>query len=250
MYAMDKRIKERRERLLHLLRDKSRFEGREEGEGYPPYRSFSHYDDGEPSHPLRNWLWQVPLSVLLVMGSFISFQTDHPYAETVQAWVKESLTREFNFAGAQAWYEERFAGSPSLLPQFKANTVALAPASETAVVFAPIRGQVLTGFQGEGITIQTNKEENQVVAMSDGWVTFVGEKEKLGLTVILRHAGGRETWYSYLQQVNVSVGDVIRGGQRIGQILMDPGQQEGLFYFSLKENNQFTDPLGVVQFDQ
>lgn len=248
MYAMDKRIKERRERLMQILKNGSSRD-REEGVGYPPYRSFSHDDDDKWTHPLQKWVWQVPLTVLLVMACFMAYQSEHPTAAKAQSWIAESLTREFNFQGVQAWYEANFAGSPSLLPQFKTHQTALAPQPAAAVVFAPIRGQVLTEFQGEGITIQSGKNESFVVAMTDGWVVSVDEKDKLGLTVVLRHPGGKETWYSYLKGATVQEGDVVRGGQNIGTLHMDQSQQEGLLYFSMKENNQFTDPLGVVQFD-
>jgi stage IV sporulation protein FA len=246
MLTMDKRIKERREQLLKLLRDRS-VEGHSRyRNSTPSYRSF-HSDVNRVELKRGRWVWQIPLSVLLLLGIFVTTQSNHPYASIGQAWIHESLTREFNFAGVEQWYNERFAGSPSILPKLTFNDSSNSP-SVTEVI-APVHGQVLTRFQGKGITIQTTKSSNQVVAMSEGWVTFVGEMEDLGLTVVISHVDGKESWYSWLEETFVEKNDVVKGGYPIGTVSSNNDAEEGLLYFSVKESNQFTDPLGVVQFE-
>jgi stage IV sporulation protein FA len=251
MSAIDKRIKERRDYLQKLLRNRS-MNGYSHYQGPPPsYRSFRS-DEDRIETKRGKWLWQIPMSVLLLLGMFMIYQSDHPYANIGQAWIHEAMTREFNFAGVEQWYNERFAGSPAILPKLtldanqKYNNNAPPAVSQ---VFTPVQGQVLTPFQGKGITIQTNKFGKQVVAMSKGWVTFVGEMNDLGLTVVISHAGGRETWYSWLEETFVEKNDVVQGGYPIGTVSSDSNAEEGLLYFSMKENGQFADPIGVVQFE-
>lgn len=247
---MDKRIKERRENLLRKLRNDSEERFPDIHNAFPAYRSFN--DDDRPKLPSRKWLWQVPISALLLIGTFITYQSDHEYSKIGQAWIEESLTREFNFAGVEQWYNERFAGSPSILPKWNLASGDYAPvtaSTEEAEAIAPVRGQVMIPFQGKGITIQMNDMDQQVVAMSEGWVTYVGEMGDQGLSVVISHPGGRETIYSWLETVLVAKNDVVQGGDPIAIVSSNPDDEEGLFYFSLKENNQFTDPLGVVQFE-
>lgn len=249
MVTMEERIKERRRDLLKRLKHRSDvrqpFSRRTEDH---PFGVWEHGDEHR-GNGYQKWLWQTPVSVLLLLTVMLSGTVNHPYAEAGQAWVKEVLTREFNFAGIERWYNERFAGAPSLLPALYRNNSSLDTNAQPNRVYSPISGQVLTAFQGKGITIQPNTKGKPIVAMSKGWVTYVGEMEDLGLTVIIRHSEGRETWYSWLKEAYVKPNDVVAGGDPIGSIAQDEKGEEGLFYFSIKENNQFTDPLGVVQFD-
>jgi stage IV sporulation protein FA len=249
MITMDKRIKERRESFLRKLRNDSEERFSTIQNTSPIYRSFTEEDRSEL--PSGKWVWQIPISVLLLIGIFLTYQSDHEYAKVGQAWVYESLTREFNFAGVEQWYNEKFAGSPSVLPKLKWTSDNSAPATATLQmkVIAPVRGQVMIQFQGKGIPIQMTETQQQVVAMSEGWVTSVEEMGDLGLTVVIRHPGGRETMYSWLDTVLVRTNDVVQGGDPIATVSSHRDSEEGLLYFSIKDNGEFIDPIGVVQFE-
>lgn len=214
----------------------------------PPRQSFKDRGlDSLESSAKGKWMWQLVLSLALFLMTFFVFQSNKPLAVKGQAWVKEALNKEYNFSGVQAWYQEYFSGSPAFLP-----TIAKSPVAVNAPVealFAPVNGKVIRSFEGQGIAVQTEPEE-QVVAMGKGWVTFVGEKGKLGMTVIVSHSGGRESWYSWLGDVAVKKNDVVEGGQFIGRVAKGgDSANKGLLYFSIKEKNQYVDPLGVVQFE-
>ena len=62
-----------------------------------------------------------------------------------------------------------------------------------------------------GVPIGTN-----VHAMTAGTVTVAGAKAGYGLAVMIDHGGGWVTLYGHLDRVDVSVGDRVRAGQRIG----------------------------------
>ena len=55
-----------------------------------------------------------------------------------------------------------------------------------------------------------------VHAMTAGNVTVAGAKSGYGLAVMIDHGGGWVTLYGHLDRVDVSVGDRVRAGQRVG----------------------------------
>ena len=58
-----------------------------------------------------------------------------------------------------------------------------------------------------------------VLAAAEGTVTEVKEDDLLGVTVVLRHAGGYETTYAGLAQMpELSVGQKVTLGQKIGEV--------------------------------
>jgi stage IV sporulation protein FA len=65
--------------------------------------------------------------------------------------------------------------------------------------------------------------------------------------VIIQHANGMETWYGWLQDLNVKEKDWVKGGQLIGQVAQTKGQS--LIYFALKKENQFINPASVISFE-
>ena len=60
-------------------------------------------------------------------------------------------------------------------------------------------------------------EDAEVIAVGDGTVTSVEDDDRYGLTVKISHGDGLETVYSCLGKAEVSVGDVVTGGDIIGR---------------------------------
>jgi len=57
-----------------------------------------------------------------------------------------------------------------------------------------------------------------VFATADGKVIFAGRRGDYGNLVIIEHASGQSTWYGHLSKIDVSEGDVIRRGVKVGEV--------------------------------
>ncbi len=66
----------------------------------------------------------------------------------------------------------------------------------------------------EGLDI-ANAVGTPIIAPADGVVTFVGEKDGYGKTLIIDHQFGIQTLYGHLSEFWVSIGDTVKRGQKI-----------------------------------
>ncbi|WP_054635053.1 peptidoglycan DD-metalloendopeptidase family protein [Thalassobacillus sp. C254] len=65
----------------------------------------------------------------------------------------------------------------------------------------------------------------------------------------MQHYDGGESWYGMLEEVEVKLYDHIQAGENIGQVNTQEGSESGIFYFALKEEDQYIDPSEVISFD-
>lgn len=209
----------------------------------------SHTKDGSSKgfHPLfRSDLFMLKLLIAscLVLITAIIYKNNQPPFQKAQQTVQNIMETEFQFAAVSKWYEERFG-----------NPIALFSPSETkhdsnqAPQYAvPAVGRVLESFQdnGQGITVETTNKE--VEAMDEGMVIEVRKMEETGLTVVLQHADGTETWYGNLKEIDVALYDFVEMGKTIGQVKQNDGEQ-GTYYFAIKKGDQFIDPNQVISFE-
>lgn len=186
---------------------------------------------------------QLFCSFLLLTFTYLIFQSETPVGHQAQDWVVQVMERDFHFAGVSEWYERHFAGSSSLLPVFKPKSER--EAGESPSWTAPVQGEVVRPFSrdGRGIVIGTSSP-GPVSAPAEGLVVFAGDREGLGKTVIIRHPGGKETWYGWLDKIQVKADDWVRKGQPIASI----GKRSGrpMLYFALRTDERFVDPGGVI----
>ena len=77
---------------------------------------------------------------------------------------------------------------------------------------------------------------------------FAGTKEDNGKMVIVQHADGSESWYGELSEIFVKVYDQVEAGQALG-IVKSTGAETGEFYFALKKDERFIDPVQVIKFE-
>ncbi len=186
------------------------------------------------------FLWQVFLSFFLLTIIYLIFQSNVPASRQAQDFIGEVMERDFNFASVNAWYRE-LAGR-SILPTFSLEESETK--SDREVKWVPVvRGKVLRSFQedGQGVLIQV-EENSPVVSAAEGWVVFVGEREGLGQTVIIRHAKGNEIWYGRLKEPQVREKEWVKPQQPIGM----PGGTEGSLYIARKSGEIFIDPQDVI----
>ena len=215
-------------------------------------RQEPHQHPTPPSgHPLFNanlFILKCFLAAILVLGSVILYRTNllsaHPKAKDL---VQTSLTKEFNFSMVSGWYEKTFGEPLALLPLNKGNKEKVKGDSTNQQLTEPVSGTVTESFTEakKGITFKTASNA-EVDAIDSGLVISVGDKEGIGKTVVIQHENGDESWYGKLNKVNVKLYDSVKQGQKIGTVTQNENGKEGIFYFALKDGDQFIDPIQVI----
>lgn len=195
---------------------------------------------GGPSRA-RKWVLQGLFSLALVAAVWLIETSTHPRMATVQYWVSEAVTRDFDFAAVQAWYERQFDGSSALLPAFASQWFS-ASSRTSSVEWRPPNGRVVQPFsaQHQGVRLAADGA-GEVHAVGTGWVIDVGERPTLGLTVVIQHPQGNQTWYARLQEVYVSKEDWVYAGDPIGRTGPD-----GEWFLALRQRDAFVDPVAVL----
>ncbi|MBO2533893.1 MAG: hypothetical protein CW342_13640 [Thermoactinomycetaceae bacterium] len=247
-------IRKRRQRRVRAIREgKPRFNGgmrwkyrdKEEMSGWDvsPWNRPGPWNEKTKHRKESRFLIQLFCSFLLLTFTYLIFQSDTAAGRKAQDFVAQVMERDFNFAGVAEWYESKFAGSPSILPVFKLKSEK--DSRESVSWSAPLQGDVIRPFSrdGRGIVIAASGP-GPVTASAEGLVVFAGEREGLGKTVIVRHPGGKETWYGWLDKIRVRADDWVKKGQTIASI----GERSGrsLLYFALRVNDRFVDPGDVI----
>ncbi|CAH1054456.1 peptidoglycan DD-metalloendopeptidase family protein [Paenibacillus pseudetheri] len=107
----------------------------------------------------------------------------------------------------------------------------------------PFRG--LSAFHS-GVDIAGNLGD-PVYAASDGEVVTSEQMGARGKYIVIKHSNGLETWYMHLQAMNVSAGDKVNKGQKIG-LLGNTGRSTGPhLHFQVVKQNKTVDPLDYVK---
>ncbi len=117
--------------------------------------------------------------------------------------LKENIT----FASINKWYKQTFG---DILPFDNIITEAVPVFNEK------IEYNTINNYE-DGIELHV-KENYLIPAIDMGIVTFIGEKENYGLTVIVEQADGVVVWYSNLSETNVKIYDYIEKGNLIGEV--------------------------------
>jgi stage IV sporulation protein FA len=195
----------------------------------------------------QRFFYRMILATLLLLITSFCFQIKSPTTQPIHQFVAEVVTREFNFTGLSQWYQQYVGKAPVILPAFFPSHSKNKDAKK-AVWITPTKGVMVLPFDNrqKGVILRT-EPQIEVVAAMEGWVTFVGQKEGLGNTVIIRHANGWETWYGRLQTLRIKAKDWVKGGQKIGQVMSVKG--ESLVYLAVKQGNDFIDPASVMVFE-
>ncbi|WP_422448401.1 peptidoglycan DD-metalloendopeptidase family protein [Thermoanaerobacterium sp. DL9XJH110] len=87
----------------------------------------------------------------------------------------------------------------------------------------PAVGRITSPFGRRGREFHTgidvaNDKGAPVRAANSGVVTFTGSRGGYGKLVIVDHGGGFETYYAHLNSIDVSTGDRVEKGQKIGAV--------------------------------
>lgn len=240
--------RKRQKAAMGLARKQSEFDGFYDLDyGDLPYYSSDEYRERN-AHPLWNkevFAMKLLGAAALVLIVAILFKDPSPKLEPARAAITDIMEKEFQFAAVGEWYEKTFGKPLSLLPERPKDDIA----TDDANYAVPANGQILETFSpdSEGIILQTKSNE-EVAAVLDGTVIFAGTKEDNGKMVIVQHADGSESWYGELSEIFVKVYDQVEAGQALG-IVKSTGAETGEFYFALKKDERFIDPVQVIKFE-
>lgn len=209
----------------------------------------AYYDHNQSKsfHPLfRSDIFMMKLLIAscLVLITAIVFKNEQPPFQEARSFVKNTLEKEFEFAAVSKWYKEQFGDPVAFISKAKTES----KLKEEKQFAVPASGKVLESFQdnGQGVTIETANKT--VEAMNEGIVIEAGKMDETGLTVIVQHADGTESWYGNLESIDVALYDFVEMGAPIGKVKHDEHEQ-GTYYFAIKKGDQFIDPNQVISFE-
>lgn len=205
---------------------------------------------GEGKHPLFRkevFLFKILASACLFLVIAILFRNQASTFEPAREFVKQSLDTDFQFAAVSNWYEDKFGKPLALFPVTEKKE---SNEGEGAHYALPASGKILEDFEvsGQRIIIETAKDA-EVEAMSEGIIRFIGEQEGFGKTVIIQHADKSESWYGNLNDISVSLYEYIEKGKKVGAVTNSTSGDKGAFYFAIKKDENFVDPIQVIQFE-
>ncbi|WP_044194298.1 murein hydrolase activator EnvC family protein [Ehrlichia japonica] len=116
----------------------------------------------------------------------------------------------------------------------------------------PIEGIITSKFSinnqdkncQEGINIKSNGDQ-QVKASSAGKILYVGKGPKwYGNMIIIEHNKNTTTTYSYLDSIDVKIGDKVTQGQIIGHIKStNPQKNKSYLCFAMRKRGKAVNPL-------
>ncbi|MBO9130502.1 M23 family metallopeptidase [Bacillus sp. 165] len=206
-------------------------------------------EDNKETHPLFKkevFLFKLLCSVCLVLLVAILFKNTNEDFDKARSVVTNTMKKEFQFATVSDWYKQQFGEPLSFFPSEKKEK-SVTQKEEYAV---PASGKVMQTFEanGQGVFVQTGLSA-VVDAVNEGLVIFVGSKPDLGNTVVIQHADGTESWYGNLENMSVSVYEYVQKEQKLGTVANSNDGKSGKFYFALKKDEKFIDPIPVISFE-
>lgn len=123
------------------------------------------------------------------------------------------------------------------------------PSKGTGELIWPTKGGYISSKQGyrwgkmhKGIDI-ARPSDRSILAADTGTVVFAGEDGGYGNKVVIDHNNGMRTLYAHLSSIDVSVGQTVQKGSKIG-IMGSTGNSTGIhLHFEVYQNNKLQNPL-------
>ena len=84
-----------------------------------------------------------------------------------------------------------------------------------------------------------------VVAVMDGKVVYAGDYGGYGNTVIIEHKNNKHTLYAHCHRLDVSKGDILKKGERIGIVGASGNVTGPHLHFELWKDGKYANPLSL-----
>lgn len=188
------------------------------------------------------FFYQLSAAVALFLISALLIKSELAPFEKAEHMLRSAFQENFPFATVHEWYVEHLGIPLSLVPEIRtASTV-----QENYQM--PLVGEVVESFSstGKGIEILPTESSN-VRAVDKGIVIFAGRQNETDKTVLIQHADRSVTTYGKLASVDVHLYEVINVHDVIGRV--DPKETEATFFFSIKKQSGYVDPIKVINVD-
>lgn len=183
------------------------------------------------------------LSCCLFTGMFMLVKSETESTARVKHWATNAFSENFQFAKANAWYQNKFGAPLALLPKNPDEQKEAEPQT------LPVAGIISESFEanGQGVKI-TAEKPSDVNAMKKGVVVFAGNNKKTGRTIIVQHEDGSKSIYGNLSKLDVHLYQYVGQNQKIAQF--SPKGKEKSVYYSVERNKQYVDPAPVSKVDE
>ncbi len=141
--------------------------------------------------------------VILTCITIISLQLNE---QLKSIFYKQVLTDNISFVSFNNWYKENFG---DILP-FVDHSL------EEPVFNEKLKYDEITNFKdGYELKVSINY---LIPSIDTGIVTYIGEKEGYGNTLIVEYGDGLVIWYSNLENINLNMYDYVKKSQIIGEV--------------------------------
>jgi stage IV sporulation protein FA len=216
---------------------------------YTPPGDSSNGDDGHPLFKKEVFFFKILSSILLFLVIAILFRNHTTAFDPARDVVMKTMDKDFKFATVSNWYESKFGKPLALLPFSDKDKVEKKEIADTEFS-VPAIGKILENFEknGQGIMIETGKGAS-VQTINEGFVMFAGVKDGLGKTVVIQHADKTETWYGNLEEIKVKLYEYVEKRTVVGTVSGSADDDKGKYYFAIKKDDKFIDPIQVIRFE-
>jgi murein DD-endopeptidase MepM/ murein hydrolase activator NlpD len=102
------------------------------------------------------------------------------------------------------------------------------------------------GKMHQGVDIAANMG-TRINAVLDGTVIFAGWQEGYGKIIQLSHSGGIQTTYAHCSFIDVTKGETIKQGEKIGEVGSTGNSTGPHLHFEVRKNGEPQDPEKYVK---
>lgn len=190
----------------------------------------------------NSFYYQLFGAVALFFISALFIKSDFQSFDKAEQVFRNAYQEHFPFATVHEWYVQHLGVPLSLIPEAKtASTI-------KEMYPMPLAGEVVESFHSTGRGIEISPKENGYVrAIDKGIVIFAGTQDETDKTIVIQHADRSETSYGKLASIDVHLYEVINVHDVIGKV--NPAETEETFFFSIKKQNGYIDPIKVINVD-
>lgn len=213
-------------------------------------------DEGDGGRPrfAAGFIRRTVASLLIFGAVWGIFYLRQPWALEVQDFLSDALSKDMDFAAAQAWYEDHFNGAPSFIPSFGDQEVPAEKVTALHALSAPLEGSIVRPFVSTlmGVEIMPAENSNGSIAVKSvdtGRVLSVSKEAKGGIRVVVRHTGSLTAEYGHLSGTRLAADDWVRSGDTVGWMQGTEDAAVPLLFFAVMRDKTYIDPAEVVSFD-
>ncbi len=210
------------------------------------YSSYYHGDSEENQDSrkpeVNRLLLRTLLSICLVIVVAAVNFLPNKQLEPARKQIGQVMQTNFEFATMSDWLSKRVGDIYAVLP----SRFSKKDQSEAI----PVSGKLLETFKenGKGIMVETTTGVS-VKTIAAGVVIFAGDDDKTGKTVIVQQTNKMNVWYGHLSDIDVTLYQHVDQGTGIGVVSEGAAAGHGTYYFAIKKENHFVDPIQVISLE-